>query len=396
MLKRVKGILLGLASSTVILCLFLYDWPLSNLDLALYDRALRMFWAEGTPPNEIVIAAIDSSSLQDVGAWPWPRARHAEAIERLTGDGAKAIYLDVGIFDPDRTDPMSDQRLVEATAKAGNVVYPMIFEEIEDEGEKRVVPLEPLPEIAAAAAGLAHAHLGVADDGVVRAVHLAYLTEERTYWGPSVEILRRYLELPPDGIEARGASTLKIGELDVPVGADTLTSSRPWNSLARYEMNIGFFSSAHAFTRTSVAELLEGRFPRGTFDGKIVLYGMAAPGFGDDIRTPMSSDESMPGVVIQANAIATILKRRFVRQAGLGWIAAMTLLAAIVWGWAQERWRQRRFAWLLPPLLLVLAVMNLVLMGAFHVSFPITPVASGLVLTEAALTVSGKRRERHA
>ena len=191
-----RGVLVGLSSAMLVVGLFAYDWPLASVELALYDRALRWIGADGTNPDEIVLAAIDSSSLETIGAWPWPRARHAEAIERLVADGAKAIYLDVGIFDPDRADPASDQRLIDATAAAGNVVYPMTFEHVEENGQTRVVPLEPLPELASVASGLGHAQLGFGDDGVVRTVHLAYSTQERTYWGPSVELLRRYWGLP--------------------------------------------------------------------------------------------------------------------------------------------------------------------------------------------------------
>ena len=36
---------------------------------------------------------------------------------------------------------MNDRRLIDATAEAGNVVYPMIFDEIEDNGRKRVEAL---------------------------------------------------------------------------------------------------------------------------------------------------------------------------------------------------------------------------------------------------------------
>lgn len=392
-----KGILFGLASAIGILGLFDYDWPLSSLDRSLYDRAIRVFWADDAAPNEIVIAAIDSSSLRAVGDWPWPRARHAEAIEQLTQDGAKAIYLDVGIFDPDRADPTGDQRLVEATARAGNVVYPMTFEEVEVGGVKRVVPLEPLAELAAAAAGIAHANLGLGADGVVRAVHLAYRMTERTYWGPSVEILRRYLGLPPDAIEARGTSVVRIGEIDVPVGADSLTLS--WERdepLAEYEMNIGFFTGADAFPSTSVAELLEGRFPRGTFDGKIVLYGVTAAQLGDSHSTPLSTVDLMPGVTIQGHAIATILTHRFVRTAGLGWVTATALATALAWGWVRHRWPRRCSGWVLIALLFVLVLAHLVLMGGFRVWLPATPVGAGLVLTHLTSAASEKWREKRA
>jgi CHASE2 domain-containing sensor protein len=137
--SKVKGILAGLGGSFVALTLFFLRWPLSGIELALYDRNFQWFWAEPSAPSEIVIVSIDSPSLDALGPFPWPRAHHAAVIREVAGDGAKAIGVDIGFFEPDRYDPVNDQRLIQATADAGNVVYPMVFEVPPVGGDRRLL-----------------------------------------------------------------------------------------------------------------------------------------------------------------------------------------------------------------------------------------------------------------
>ena len=53
---------------------------------------------------DIVVVAIDPKSLAALGAWPWPRARHAEVIKRLYQLGARRVAVDIDLSsagDPD-------------------------------------------------------------------------------------------------------------------------------------------------------------------------------------------------------------------------------------------------------------------------------------------------------
>ena len=140
----VRSMLTALGAASAAVAMFLLQWPLSPIELALYDRNLRWFWAEKSAPREIVIVSIDSPSLEALGPFPWPRAHHAAVIERLAQDGAKAIGVDIGFFEPDGNDPRNDELLVRATAEAGSVVYPVRLDEIEDAcpayGDRRRLP----------------------------------------------------------------------------------------------------------------------------------------------------------------------------------------------------------------------------------------------------------------
>jgi adenylate cyclase len=48
------------------------------------------------------IVAIDEASLLELGQWPWPRTRLAEATRKLAALGAAAIAFDIIFNEPDR------------------------------------------------------------------------------------------------------------------------------------------------------------------------------------------------------------------------------------------------------------------------------------------------------
>jgi len=87
-------------STSFILCLtamllivsLLGEWaPLQLPELKLYDQLLRL--KPTSPPNRVVVVAIDDASIQELGMWPWPRTTLATGLRRLTEYGAEAVAL---------------------------------------------------------------------------------------------------------------------------------------------------------------------------------------------------------------------------------------------------------------------------------------------------------------
>src|SRR3954464_5123176 len=69
----------------------------------------------------LLIVAIDDKTFDDLGeSWPFPRSRHAQAIDHLRRDGAAAIVYDVQFTE--QTTPREDNALIEAVGRARNVV----------------------------------------------------------------------------------------------------------------------------------------------------------------------------------------------------------------------------------------------------------------------------------
>ena len=75
-----------------------------TIELGLYNTRFEL---RGTRPADpdIVILSIDDNSIEELGAWPWPRSVHAELVRKLTSWGAKAIAFDI-MFSQPSTNPV--------------------------------------------------------------------------------------------------------------------------------------------------------------------------------------------------------------------------------------------------------------------------------------------------
>ncbi|NOJ46084.1 EAL domain-containing protein [Bradyrhizobium archetypum] len=93
----------------------------SSLRNALAD--LRFAWQSRQVSGNIVVIAIDASSIDRIGVWPWPRVLHAELIRQLQKADVQDIALDVDFSTP--SDASSDRNFAEALQNAGgSVVLP--------------------------------------------------------------------------------------------------------------------------------------------------------------------------------------------------------------------------------------------------------------------------------
>ncbi|HEY7820906.1 MAG TPA: CHASE2 domain-containing protein, partial [Vicinamibacteria bacterium] len=229
-----------------------------------------------------------------------------------------------------------------ATREAGNVVFPVVLEQFQQDGESIVKVMETLPALAEGAAGIGHAHIESGRDGVARKVHLAYKTPERTYWGLNVEILKVYLGLRPEDVREFSPGVLALGDIRIPVLSDPDSDEASDRIRINYEMNIAYLGDRETFEYIPAHKVIEGSLPPNHFAGKIVLYGGKAAGLYDDHATPFSRERTpMPGVEIQANVIDAILKERFIRRTPLWALGIATALlgmgAAVLYQFVDTR-----------------------------------------------------------
>ncbi|MGH9937401.1 MAG: CHASE2 domain-containing protein, partial [Blastocatellia bacterium] len=126
------------------------SWRAPGAELYARDWLMRMR-GNLSPPDEVVIVAIDEASIARLGRFPWPRALMARVVERLGQARAKVIALDVLYSEPAAA--ADDRALAEAIARAGNVVVAaQLAESADEQGQSRIAWLRPLPEIERAAA----------------------------------------------------------------------------------------------------------------------------------------------------------------------------------------------------------------------------------------------------
>jgi adenylate cyclase len=295
----------------------------------------------GKADPRVIVIAIDGKSIAEAGeSWPWPRSVHAKLLGKL--GGADAILYDV-LFSPATRD---DARLGAAVARSRNVVLSAGTELVARTPlfQTRSLTL-PVRDVAREPATIGHVNI-IRDpaDGVVRSLPLLVETPEgellpslslQTY--AHVEGLSGPYTVRPNGVVASGRfiPTQRRAILDIAY-APQLQSDAPKAPIV------------------SAVDVLDGRVSSARFKGKIVLIGATDPSLGDKQPTPVAKSLEMPGVLVHANALNTMLTGQYLQHTSDFRTALdATALAALV-----------AIATLLAPVLLG-PVVVLVLLGAY-------------------------------
>ena len=303
-LLRQWGTLFALIGIAV--CAAVWNGWLWREDLLIYDAGLTY----GTAPTDIVIVAIDDTSLAQIGRWPWRRAVHAALLGRLRAAGARAVALDIVFSEPDPVSPQDDALLAAALRAGPPTALPLIVDwHAANRQPREILPIAPL---AQAAAALAHAHLEIDRDGIARSVFLR------------------------EGIGAANRPHLSLALLeaarhrpliDLP-GARAPEGAIPTNVWARdYRILIPFLGPPGRFEHLSYVDVLRGAVPDSALRGKFVLVGATAQGLGDAYPTPTSGEGvAMPGVEISANVLHALRTNHTIKPASLLPCLALSLL----------------------------------------------------------------------
>ncbi|TKB25072.1 CHASE2 domain-containing protein [Desulfopila sp. IMCC35006] len=78
---------------------------IENINLKVTDLILTSARAPESQ-HEIVTVAIDETSVEKYGQWPWPRYRLGQLLEKIAHGRAKAIGIDIIFAERDRTSPV--------------------------------------------------------------------------------------------------------------------------------------------------------------------------------------------------------------------------------------------------------------------------------------------------
>jgi adenylate cyclase len=310
------------------------------------------------PPADIAIVGIGEQSFTELGEqWPFPRSLHAEAISRLSGDGARVIAYDVQFTEP--SNPADDQALADAIAGAGSVVLATTV--VDDRGRTNVFGGE-----------------GVLRDLDARAAHAGLTTDSgRVVRRTSYEIDRLETFSVAAVERFRGRQVREDGFPDP-----------PWID----------YHGRRSIRTTPFHRVVRGDFRPGTFRDQIVLVGATAPSLQDVHPTSVSGDEFMYGVEIHGNAISTLLRDFPLREVP-GWVTvALILLFGAVGPLIAVRFGPLRAAFIGAALAgLYVAFVQLAFNGGVIVAFlyPEASLALGVVgALGVALVLDAFERER--
>lgn len=256
-------------------------------------------------PKDIVIVAIDESSMAEIGQqWPWPRSLHAQLIRQLNQAGAKVIGFDILFSEP--SEPNEDQTLARALHDAKNVVLVSALSVVNDPLFRHTIRIDPVPAFREVAT-VGGPFVNIDGDGIVRRARL--LAPDLPSF--ALQIVRRYLEQPTPAAAA-APQPRRFNQKD----------------FLQQDVLIRYLGPPKTIRTVSYYQALdpERMLPPGIFAGKIVLVGRMLEAIpepqrlvGDTFLTPFSwiAGEPSAGVEIQATLIHNLLEERFVTEPGL-------------------------------------------------------------------------------
>ncbi|MDQ3064300.1 MAG: CHASE2 domain-containing protein, partial [Acidobacteriota bacterium] len=212
--RRIKAtwfiLIVALATTAGMFC----AWRAPALNSSAQDWLMR---SRGIlpEPDDIVIVAIDESSIAKLGRFPWSREYTARVVKSLSAAQPKVIALDVLYSEP--TDETADEALSDAIKKAGNVVIAeQLIEDRETSELSRSVWLRSLSAIEASAAGIGHVNVEAKQDGAARELLLRLADDDGdSRWALALETVRVGDGLNPDEVNEIGRF-VRIGTRKIP------------------------------------------------------------------------------------------------------------------------------------------------------------------------------------
>ena len=348
----------GLFLLAALLAIRIWDpYPLEELRLRSFDLYQNISPRKPTA-RPVVIVDIDEESVSAYGQWPWPRTILADLLTRLYEWRAAAIAFDVVFAEPDRASPReavkhfrnldgaarealirlpsNDAIFAEAIGRGKVVVgqsgtnasNTRSLENYPETGFAMVGPdprpylvgfphlLRNLPELEQAAAGRGLFSINPERDGIVRRVPIVMKAGNKIVPALTLDLLRV--------VTGSGAILIRTDESGVRnVAVPGLEFPTDRNG------RIWVHFSPHDKSRyVSAKDVVEGKVPPETFEGKLVLVGTSAIGLLDVKTTPVN--RAMPGVEVHAQLLEAALTNSLL--ASPSYAVVVEMLGALVAG----------------------------------------------------------------
>jgi adenylate cyclase len=289
-------------------------------------RATDALFPSAQTAPEVAIIGIDNKSLQAIGPLPWRRNVHAALADQLAASGVRTAVWDV-VFGGEGVEPADNAEFADALSQLD---APVLAEQITTRPSD-VDPTLPAATVEAApfeqlldGTGAVIAHAEVTPDpadGVVRALPAVVAEDGTLVPSLSVAALRSAagetgpVVISPDGLQADGRFVPTEG---------------------RHGLRLNWADGLDAIDDKSVVsaiDVLEGRVPASKLRDKIVFVGAVEPTLGDNQLVPVDKSGGIPGVMIHANALNTMLTASYLSTVSdtesAAWIALVVLLVAL-------------------------------------------------------------------
>jgi adenylate cyclase len=299
--RRIQHSLLLLVSGGLVALIFALVQPFYTVNLWTADQ----FLGQDSPPANIVVVGIDDASLKAYGKWSdWPRSLHAQAVDNLHQARASVVGFDVLFADSTSV----DASFAAAMGRSQNTVLAMAgtgqahLEQGLLDFSEWVVPADVLLN---AAGNVGHVDVVPDPDGKVRRIPLVVgQSGGAQFPSLSLAVLYTLFRQPLPADYAVDNNSLDLLSRRIPVESG-------------HYLRLNYGENPQDLPYISYGDVIKGDFDPALVKNRIVLIGMTATGDLDSWSIPNSAIR-IPGVFIHAAAMDTILRTRFLSQAGIG------------------------------------------------------------------------------
>lgn len=255
--------------SAAIIALILSTLAFSHVFSGWNNTLTDTLYTKEEPLNNIIIVAIDDKSIQEIGRWPWNREVYAPFL--IATDQARVIAFDIAFFEPTHQDGV----LSGAMRDFGNTILAIEYD------YERNLTLGPTAQF--------------------KNITAAYIN----------------VQTDPDGIVRRVSSTLENNDtFSAAIAKKIAPVSPPEQILVNF---------AKPYRKISFSDIVNGKTEPQQFKDKIILVGATAPNLHDDYLVPISSGKRMSGVEFHANAVQTILTKKYLEHEPT-WLVIISIL----------------------------------------------------------------------
>jgi serine/threonine protein kinase/CHASE2 domain-containing sensor protein len=270
-------------------------------------------------PKDIIILAIDENSMnqgdqfladpdqfpffEPLQRWPWKREAYAIAIQKILDAGAKTVAVDVVLDRPSIYGEQDDLKLKEVLQQyPGKITLAALYDDSEIRQGGLLQLIQPNDIFRINSLSVGSINYPLEQDGKIHRLGSLF----PRYYSDSLDdpelakIFHQDIATIPSFAEA----TLQAAGINFP---------QPKGE------NIFYYGPTHSFEYISFADVLDpenwqGYLQNGAyFKDKIVLIGPTAELHQDFHHTPIAA--RMPGIEVNANAIATLKQGTAIRQA---------------------------------------------------------------------------------
>jgi CHASE2 domain-containing sensor protein len=282
--------------------------------------------------DSVVVVGIDAASINQIGAWPWPRGMQARLFERINACKPRVVAADI-LFPRRPEDRPGTDSLLAVFSRINSVVLPFRIDDFGDVKPELPVAPDIYPHrfrMFANRDGLVDRYFFSAkamtdlDSAISRIasfrgfINIATLKTSQTlreiihvvrfdkeyYPSFAIAAIAAFLDCKPDKMVLDGKGRIILDDsLRIPLSSYAASTY------------VNFRGSAGSIATISAASLLNGAVSSDLLRGRLVFVGITDPAASSDFFiTPVGSD--FPGIEVWATAAADILQKRWISHGG--------------------------------------------------------------------------------